>query len=61
MQLLVNHQLNPIAMQPKSISLEQICDKRSKGIIVTSLHCRLFSTSKNKDRKRISKSATNVL
>ena len=61
MRLLVNHQLIPIAIQPKSISLEQICYKRSQGIAVTSLHCLLFSTSKNKDLKQISKSATNVV
>ena len=61
MRLLVNHQIIPIAMQPISISLEQICYKRSQGIAVTSLHCLLFSTSKNKDLKRISKSATNVV
>ena len=48
MQLLVNHQLTPIAIQPKSISLEQICYKRSQGIVVTSQHCLLFLTSKNK-------------
>ena len=61
MLLLVNHQLIPIAIQPKSISLEQICYKRSQGIAVTSVHCLLFSTSKNKDLKQISKSATNVV
>ena len=61
MRLLVNHQLIPIAIQPKSISLEQICYKRSQGIAVTSLHCLLFSTSKNKDLERISKSATNLV
>ena len=61
MRLLVNHQLIPIAIQPKSISPEQICYKRSQGIAVTSLHCLLFSTSKNKDLKRISESAINVV
>ena len=61
MQLLVNQQLILIAIQRKSISLEQICYKRSQGIVVTSLHCLLFSTSKNKDLKRISKSATNAV
>ena len=61
MRLLVNHQLIPIAMQPKSIFPEQIYYKRPQGIAVTSLHCLLFSTSKNKDLKRISKSATNVV
>ena len=52
MRLLVNHQLIPIAIQPKSISLEQICYKRSQGIVVTSLHCLLFSTSKSKYLQR---------
>ena len=52
---------SPIAMQPKSISLEQICYERSQGIAVTSLHCLLFLTSKSKDLKRISKGATNVV
>ena len=61
MRLLVNHQLIPIAIQPKSISLEQICYKRSQGIAVTSLHCLLFSTSKNKDLKRILKRVTNAV
>ena len=61
MRLLVNHQLILIAIQSESILLEQICYKRSQGIVVTSLHCLLFSTSKNKDLKRISKSATNVM
>ena len=59
-RLLVNHQLILIALQPKSISLEQTCYKRSQDIVVTSLNCLLFSTSKYKDLKRISKSATNV-
>ena len=58
MRLLVNHQLIPIAIQPKSTSLEQICYKRSQGIAVTPLHCLLFTTSKNKDLKRTSKSPT---
>ena len=57
MRLLLNHQLIPITMQPKSISLEQICSKRSQGIAISSLHCLLYSTSKNKDLKKISKSA----
>ena len=60
-RLLVNHQLISIAIQPKSVSLEQICYKRSQGIAVTSLHCLLFSTSKKSDLKRISKSASNVV
>ena len=45
MRLLVNHQPIPIAMQSKSISLEQICYKRSKGI-VTSLHIFFFRRQK---------------
>ena len=61
MRLLVNHQLIPIAIQHKIISPEQICYKRSQGIAVTSLHCLLFSTSKNKDLKQISESATKVV
>ena len=52
MRLLVNHQLIPIVMQPKSIFLEQTCYKRSQGIVVTSLHCLLFSTSKSKYLQR---------
>ena len=55
------YQLIQIEIQPKNISLEQICYKRSQGIAVTSLHCLLFSTSKNKDLKLISKSATSVV
>ena len=51
----------PIAIQPKSISLEQICYKISRGIAETLLHCLQKSTSKNKDLKQISKSATNVV
>ena len=61
MRLSVNHQLIPIAIHPKSTSLEQICYKRSQGIAVTSLQCLLFSTSKNKDLKRTSKSAINAV
>ena len=61
MQLLINNQLIPVAIRPKSISPEQICYKRSQGIGVNLLHCLPFSTSKNKDLKRISKSATNVV
>ena len=61
MRLLVNHQLFPISIHPKSISRKQIRYKRSQGIDVTSLHCFLFATSKNKDLKRIWKSATNVV
>ena len=52
--LQVNNQLIPIAIRPKSISLEQICHKRSQGIVVTSLHCRLFFDVKKrpKDQKK---------
>ena len=48
MGLLVNHQLVPIAIQPKSISLEQICYKISQGIAVTSPHSLLFQHKKTK-------------
>ena len=61
MQLLVNHQLISIAIQPKDISLQQICYKRSRGIEVASLYCLFCSDEKNKHLKRISKSATNVV
>ena len=60
-RLMVSHQLIPIAIQFNSISIEQICHKRFQGIGVTSLHFLLFSTSKNEDLKRISKSATNLV
>ena len=52
MRLLVNHQLIPNAIQPKSMSYEQICYKRSQGIAVTSLHCLLFPASKKKQKQR---------
>ena len=61
MRLQVNHQLVPTAIHPKSISPGKICYKRSHGIVVTSLHCLLFSTSKNKDLKQISKTTTNAI
>ena len=61
MRLLDNHQLIPTAIQPISISLEQICYKRSQDIAATSLHCLLFSKSKNKDLKRILNLATNAV
>ena len=48
MRLLVNNQIILIEIQSKSISLEQICSKRSQGVVVTSLHCLLFSTLKKK-------------
>ena len=63
MRLMVNHRLVLIAIQSKSISLEQICYKRSKGIVVTSLHCGLFLTSetknKNESRKVLSMQCNN--
>ena len=46
MRLLVNHQLIQIAMQSKSISLEQISYKRSQGIAITSLHSSFFDVKK---------------
>ena len=55
MRLLINHR------QPKSISFEQFRYRSSQGIAVISLHCLLFSASKNKELKRISKKATNVV
>ena len=57
----INHQLIPIAIKSKSISYEQTSCNTSQGIAVTSLYCLLFSTSKNKDLKRISKSTTNAV
>ena len=51
MRLLVNHQIIPIAMQPISNSLEQICFKRSQGIAVTSLHGLLFFNVKGQRPK----------
>ena len=42
----VDHQLIPITIQPKNISLEQICYNRSQGIAVTSLDLSLFFPSK---------------
>ena len=60
-RLLINHQLISIMMEFKSMILEQISYKRSQGIVVTLLHCLFFSTSKTKDLKRISKSATSVV
>ena len=58
MQLLVNHQLIPIAIQSRSISLELICYKRCQSIIAKNTALLSFSMSKNKDLK---KSATNVV
>ena len=61
MQLMVNHELIPIAIQLKSITPEQICYKRSQAIAVTSMHYLLFPVSKHKDLKRISKNANNIV
>ena len=64
MRLLVNHQLIPLPIRPKSISLELSRYERSQAIVGTfvSLHYLLFSTPKNKkDLKRISVNATNVV
>ena len=58
-RLLVNHQLVTMEIQPKSISLDQACYKSC--FTVTSLHCLLSSTSKNKYLKRISTSFINLL
>ena len=55
MQLLINHQLIPIAIQSKIVSLEQICYERSQCIAVTSLHCLLFSMPKSIDLKEFRK------
>ena len=47
---------------PKFASfLNESVIKDLKVLQLTSLHCLLFSTSKNKDLKRISKSATSVV
>ena len=64
MRFLVHHRLIPFAIQPKSISPEQICYKKTQDITLSSLRCLLFSTTKNKSRKylkRISKRATYVV
>ena len=46
----------PIAIQPKSISLEQICYKRSQGIAVTSLHClHIFNVKKQRPKTNLKK------
>ena len=47
----VNHQFTPAIIRCKIISLEQNCYKRSQAIIVTSLYCRPFSTSRKKRPK----------
>ena len=55
MQLLVNSQLVPTTMQPKSISFEQICHKRSQGIVVTSLHSLHFRLEKQRPKTNLEK------
>ena len=55
MRLLINHQLILMAIHSKSISLEQICYKRSQGIVLTSLHCILFSTPKHRPKTNLEK------
>ena len=42
LRFLVNYQVIPVTMQRKSMSPEQICYKKSQGIVVTSLHYLLF-------------------
>ena len=42
LRFLVNYQLIPVTMQRKSMFPEQICYKKPRGIVVTSLHCLLF-------------------
>ena len=55
MRWLVNHQLTPIQIQPKSKSL--LSKSVIKDLNVLPLYCLPFSTSKNKDLQQISKSA----
>ena len=52
-KLLVDNQLIPLPIRPKSISFEESCYKRSqvKKIAVTLLYCLRFSTSKDKGPK----------
>ena len=62
MQLPVDHQFISTAIMPKSISHEQICYKRSQGIVVSSLPCLFFFLASKKQRpKWISKSAASVV
>ena len=61
MRLPVDHQFISTAIMPKSISHEQICYKRSQGIVVSSLPCLFFLASKKQRPKRISKSAASVV
>ena len=55
MRLLVNHQFIPIAIQPKSITFEQVCYKRSQGIVTTSLHCLFFQCQKRRPKTNLEK------
>ena len=48
-------------MAENHVSLEQICYERSQAIVVASVDSPLFSKSKNKDLRRISKSTANVV
>ena len=60
MQLLVNHQLIPFSIWPKSFSSEQSWCKRSETIVLTSLYCCIIiAVSKNKSLKWILKCAGN--
>ena len=53
MRLLVNHQLIPIAIQFKSISLEQICYKRSQGIAVTTQLSSFYNVKKQRPKTNL--------
>ena len=55
MRLLVNHQLIPIAIQFKSISLEQICYKRSRGIAVTTQLSSFYNVKKQRPKTNLEK------
>ena len=55
MQLLVNHQLIPTAIQPKTISLEQICYKKSQGIASNFIALSSFFDIKKQRLKTIHK------
>ena len=57
MRLLVNYQVVPIAIQPKSISLEQIYYKRSQGIAVITSNAlsSFFDVKKQKPKTNLEK------
>ena len=55
----INHHLFPIAIQLKSILLEQFCYKRSQGIAVTLLSS-FFDVRKQRPKK-IKKSTINAV